>query len=72
MTVLIAILCFLNGAVLASCFFIALGRGKPPEQDANRKPTESEKKAIEMGMQWENFMNYDGTTRGQKQVRYDD
>ena len=72
MTVLIAILCFLNGAALAVCFFIALGRGKPPEHDANRKPTESEKKAIELGIQWENFLNYDGTEHGQREVRHDD
>ena len=71
MEIFIAILCFLNGAVLASCFFIAFGRGKPPRIDDKPK-TEREKKEQEMARQWENCMNYNGTSDGQRGLRDDD
>lgn len=62
MSVWIAILCFLNGAALASCFFIAHAR-----RDKKQEPTESEDKEREkFARQWANFLNYDGTDRGQQ------
>lgn len=66
MSVWIAVLCFLNGAALASCIIIALGRRRLERDSADGEDS----KRARLARQWENFLNYDGTERGQRE--YDD
>ena len=60
MEAIIMILMFVNGAVLASCFFIAKSKANVPISN-------EEKKVNDLARQWNNFLNYDGTSRGQKE-----
>lgn len=66
MEILITIMAFLNGASLAACFFIASrARREVP-------PHEVDKRAQSIAAQWDNFLRYDGTTNGQKEVNHED
>ena len=65
MYILIAVLCFINGASLAACFFIAhrCGRRRTDSADKTARPEQRRLMA-----QLENFLNYDGSERGQREI----
>ncbi len=66
MITLVCILCFLNGACLTACFFITLSRRKK-----DNAQVEQDKDVLRIAKQYENFMTYSGSGKGQREIDAD-
>ena len=63
MEIIFAVLCFLNGLALGAGVMFLRGRGAH-----NEGVDEEAQQRGSMAAQVENFLNYDGTSRGQRYI----